>query len=658
MQEINLKNVKLHDGFWSPFQDKIIDMVIPYQEKILRDEIADAEKSHAIANFRIAAGLEEGEFYGMVFQDSDMAKWLEGAAYSLRVRENKELEARLDEVIEIIRKAQQPDGYLDTYFIIKEPDKKWQNLLEGHELYCAGHMIEAGVAYYEATGKTVLLDVCRRLADHIDRIFRLNGRPGYPGHPEIELACMKLYRATGEERYMLLAKHFLDERGADPDFFRREREARDFQIWGMDPDNHIYNQSFAPVREQKEAVGHAVRAMYLYEAMADVAAATGDEEMMKACQALWSDAAERKMSVTGGIGSVGNLEAFSEIPYYLPNDTAYNETCAQIGLMFFSKKMLDAGIMPDGKYADVMELLLYNSTISGIQFDGTRFFYVNPLEVNPQISGKVWGHEHVVPTRPRWYACACCPPNLVRMVTSLGKYTLSQETNKIYSHLMIGLDADLPQARIHIDSDYPWKGQVRYEISARIPNLEFAFHIPGYVKKYRLLFNGEDITENTVVKNGYVYLKGFGKTEDGKDIIEITFDLPVRRIYADERILADGMKTAYKRGPIVYCFEGVDHNEKLHLTKVREDTEITEIPAEQALADIRIAEDSTVTKDSLKNVVCLDMQGICYDVKLEEGEKLYTENRPVKTACTLTAIPYYLWGNRGETQMRVWMEEQ
>ena len=652
MRDIDLKNIRLKDGFWSPFQDKVIDMVIPYQEKILRDQIADAEKSHAIANFRIAAGLEQGEFYGMVFQDSDVAKWIEGAAYSLIIRPDAELEKRIDAIIDIIEQAQQPDGYLDTYFIVKEPDRKWTNLLEGHELYCAGHMIEAGVAYYEATGKDKLLAVCRRLADHIDNVFRLGGREGIPGHQEIELALVKLYKATGEERYIKLAQHFIDQRGTNRDFFKREKESRDFEVFGMDPDNLDYNQSYAPVREQTKAVGHSVRAMYMYEAMADLAAVTGDESLLTACKTLWSDVTEKKMYVTGGIGSDGSLESFSKA-YYLPNDMAYNETCAQIAMMFFTKKLLDANKKPEGKYADVMELLIYNSTISGMQFDGTRFFYVNPLETNPGISGEIFGHKHVIPSRPRWYACACCPPNLVRMITSLGKYALSEDGSNVYSHMMIGSESKLAACDLTIESKYPWTGYAKYTVRKKADDLTLAIHLPGYVHEYKVLRNGADATADTRLDAGYLYFEDFSDEET----IELSFDIVVRRVYANDLVLDDAMKVAFKRGPICYCFEGVDNGEKLQKISAAEGGSITELAGADLLKDMQISDMSTVTTESLKDTVCLQIEGMRTSVNLAAGEALYTENRPSRKPAQLIAVPYYLWGNRGLSQMRVWINE-
>jgi DUF1680 family protein len=421
--QIDFKQRRIQDEFWTPFQKLVKNVVVPYQQAVLEDKIEGVEKSGAIQNFRIAAGLAEGDFYGMVFQDSDVAKWLEAVAYSLELEPNTELEAYADEIIEIIGKAQQPDGYLNTYFTIKDPDRRWQNLQECHELYCAGHMIEAAVAYYEATGKKKFLTIVQRMADHICNRFGPDKHRGIPGHQEIELALLKLYRATGEGRYRDLAGYFLDERGTEPNFFAEESEKRQWNHFGIDPEDRLYAQNHAPVREQNTAEGHSVRAMYMYTAMADYAAETGDAAMANACRALFNNVANKRMFITGGIGSTVEGEAFS-IDYDLPNDITYNETCASVGLVFFTRKMLD--LEPDANYADVMEKALYNGVLSGMQLDGKKFFYVNPLEVIPGVSGKLAGYKHVKPVRPGWYACACCPPNVARLPHITSKICLGR----------------------------------------------------------------------------------------------------------------------------------------------------------------------------------------------------------------------------------------
>ena len=390
---ITQENIKVtaykSDGFIGKYQKLIRDTVIPYQYSVLCDEAPDTEKSHVVKNFENAAKALHGEdvgdgFYGMVFQDSDAAKWIEAAAYSLALYPDDQLSATVDELIDKIAAAQDEDGYLDTYFTIKDRDKRWQNLLEGHELYCSGHMMEAACAYYEATGKKKLLDVMEKNAEHIYKHFITEHNEGVPGHPEIELALMKMYRTTGNKKWLLLAEHFINKRGEDPHFYEKEAAKRDWSVWGNNPTSHDYQQSGKPVRAQSDATGHAVRAVYLYTGMAQLSAKCGDNALYDACKRLWESITRRRMYVTGGIGSTVIGEAFS-VDYDLPPDTAYAETCASIGLMFFANAMLKNELI--GEYADVMETAFYNTVLGGMQLDGKRFFYVNPLEVVPGISG-------------------------------------------------------------------------------------------------------------------------------------------------------------------------------------------------------------------------------------------------------------------------------
>lgn len=632
IREVSLTKIKVEDSFWSERQKLIADVVIPFQEKVLNDDVEGVEKSHALANFRIAAGLEEGEFYGMVFQDSDVAKWLEGAAYSLILKPDAELERRADEIIEVIEKAQQPDGYLNTYFTIKEPEHRWQNLEECHELYCAGHMMEAAVAYYDATGKDRLLKVMERMADHIGGRFGTDKQPGIPGHQEIEIGLMRLYHATGKEKYRELAQYFIDERGKNPDFFKEESERRGWTHFGLGA-GADYNQSFAPVREQKTAEGHSVRAVYMYTAMADLAHTTGEKELLDACEAIWDNITQKRMYLTGGIGSSGEGEAFT-IDYDLPNDMAYAETCASIGLAFFAKKMLD--IRPSNKYAEILERVLYNGILSGMQLDGKRFFYVNPLEANPGVSGKLLGYKHVLTQRPGWFACACCPPNLVRMVMSLGKYAWSQSENVIYSHLYVGGRAELDQAVIEVESKFPWEGKVTYVVNPKQEGESFtlAVRIPSYAKETEVLLNGVR-SESLDEKEGYAYIT---RQWQRVERVEISFEMPVRRIYCNTKVRDNENCVALMRGPIVYCFERVDNGADIQELRVLKEEKIR----------------AEVCSDGLlKGMTLLQVKG----GRMKSGEELYTECRPVLEPCEMMAIPYFAWGNRGENQMRVWMPE-
>ncbi|MCM1136049.1 MAG: glycoside hydrolase family 127 protein [Clostridium sp.] len=642
-REIQSSQVKIDDAFWSQIQEKVIDVVIPFQEKVLNDEIPGVEKSHAIENFRIAAGLKTGEFYGMVFQDSDLAKWLEGVAYSLSVKPDSALEERADEIIDIIEKAQQPDGYLDTYFIVKEPERRWQNLQECHELYCAGHMMEAAEAYYQATGKEKLLHVTERLADHIiGRFGPEEGKEhGFPGHQEVEIGLMKLYRVTGKEKYKAMARYFLEERGKNPNYFYEEKIKRGWQHWGqysLEPLDAAYNQAHKPVYEQTEAVGHAVRALYMYTAMADLAGTDGDERLYRACRTLWDNIVNKKMYITGGIGGDSEGEAFGP-NYELPNDMAYAETCASIAMVFFAHRMLEMDM--DGVYADIIERELYNSTISGMQLDGKKYFYVNPLECEPGVSGKLFGYKHALPERPGWYACACCPPNLIRLMTSLGKYGWSESDSTIYSHLMIGQKAELEKAEITVETRYPWEGEAVYHVAPKTEQeFTLAIHIPYYVdferKEAFLSVNEEVLDAGKLMKKGYAYIKR--KWQAGDKVV-IHFPMEVRKVYANQQVRENAGCAAILRGPVVYCFEGADNGGPLQSLRIPKELK---------------AEAFTCEEGILKGNVLLRIKGC----RMVGGEELYSEKPPVKAEAELTAIPYYAWANRGENQMRVWMLEE
>lgn len=619
------------DGFIGKYQKLIKETVIPYQYTVLCDKAPDAEKSHVIQNFLNAAKAIKGEdvgdgFYGMVFQDSDAAKWLEAAAYSLSVIPDSELEKTADELIDIIAAAQDKDGYLNTYFTIKDRDKRWTNLLEGHELYCSGHFIEAACAYYEATGKRKLLDVMLKNVQHIYNHFITEKHEGFPGHPEIELALMKMYRCTGEKICLDLAEHFINTRGCDPDFYKKEKASRDWTVWGNNAEDNNYQQSGKPVREQTEATGHAVRAVYLYTGMADLAAENGDKELFDACKKLWNNIAERKMYITGGIGSTVIGEAFTT-DYDLPNDTAYAETCASIGLMFFASRMLENEVKSE--YADVMERAFYNTVLAGMQLDGKRFFYVNPLECVPGISGCTATHWHTLTQRPGWYACACCPPNVARLISSFGKYAYGENEDTAYCHLFAAGNVEFNNGiKLTCETNYPYDFTVTYKIEK---GGKIAVRIPGWSKEYTLTHNG-NIVNGT--ENGYAFITA----ADG-DTIVLTLDSTPRYIYASPKIPELTGCTAVFRGPLVYCFEGADNGgDVLSLSLVR-GGKITVSGKCRNLPD---------------NIVSLTLPAL----RTLPSDSLYSYEPPVEQDCNATAIPYYAWCNRGENQMRVWMTEK
>ena len=635
-RQIRVSDIRIQDSFWSKVQNLIIDEVIPYQERILHDEVEGAEKSAAIRNYRIAAGLEKGEFYGFVFQDSDVAKWLEGVAYALAVRPDPELMRRADEVIDLIGQAQQEDGYLDTYFIIKEPDHKWQNLQECHELYCAGHLMEAAAAYYRETGKDRLLQIASKLADLIGQKFGPDKEHGVPGHQEVENGLLAMYRVTGEDKYRELAFYFINERGQDPDVFSKEQAKRGWYHFGMNPVDRQYSQIHAPVRQQKKATGHAVRAVYMYMAMAELAREKKDDSLYDACRTLWDNIVRQQMYITGGIGSTHHGEAFT-FDYDLPNDSVYAETCASVAMVMFAKRMLD--IEPLGEYADIMEKELFNTVLSGMQLDGKSFFYVNPLEVVQGVSEVQPEYRHVVRRRPKWYACACCPPNIVRLITSLGTYGWTEKEDTIWCHLLTGQKAELEKAVIEVESGYPWDGAVRFAVQPKIDReFTLAVHVPEGIADLKVQLNGEDQDTAGMIQRGYLYITKVWKAGDS---VSLDFALPVLRNYADPRVRSDAGCTALTRGPVVYCFEQTDQEGKDPLQTYR-------LPADAKI------EEEKCEEGPLAGMTVLHMEGL----HLKAADTLYSHNKPEKEKVRLTAVPYYAWSNREEGDMRVWIEEE
>lgn len=616
--------VRFNDKLWAHRMRLVREVVIPYQWDALNDRIPGVAPSHAIENFRIAAGESEGEFFGKVFQDSDVAKWLEAVSYTLASHPDPELEATADDVIDLVVRAQQDDGYLNTYFTVAEPDKRWSNLRDWHELYCAGHMMEAAVAYYEATGKRKLLDAMCRFADHIASVFgREPGKKrGYPGHPEIELALVRLYRATGEKRYLELSKYFVDERGQQPHWYEIEAKARGSDEPYLADLGPAYSQAHLPVREQKTAEGHAVRALYLFSAMADLALETGDETLADVCAALWENVTKRRMYITGGVGSDEYGERFT-FDYDLPNDRAYAETCASIALVFWARRMLNLDV--DSKYADVMERALYNGVLSGISLDGKSFFYVNPLEVWPEACSNRHDLQHVKTVRQGWFSCACCPPNLARLIASLGQYMYSQEGDTIYAHLYAASEADLEVAgqsvRLVQETEYPWGEEVSFVVEPQhAGEFTLALRLPGWCEKPQIVVNGEVVAIDDIVSKGYAYIRR--KWESG-DRVKLILEMPVQRIKANPKVRENAGKVALQRGPIVYCLEEADNGENLSSIVLPYDAELT----------------ANWRDDLLGGVVTIT--GQAYREKSWDGD-LYRPmgRKPETVPVEITAVPY------------------
>ncbi len=696
---IDLKRIAVTDSFWHREQELVRTEVIPYQWDALNDRIEGAEPSYCMHNFKAAGRLmkrkqekgadfeapaytyrgfavfpEKGKedpdtFYGFVFQDTDFSKWIEAVGYSLTWHPDPELEKTADEAIDIVCAAQAENGYLDTYYIINGMDRAFTNLQDHHELYCLGHLVEGAVAYYQATGKDKLLKAACRYADYVAEYFgpEEGQCKGYPGHEIAEMALVRLYEVTGEEKYLKVSRFFLDQRGQEPLYFEEEGKARaeyEGREYKPNPEHSAYYQADLPVREQSEAVGHAVRAVYLYSGMADVARLTEDEKMQKACQRLWDNITKEKLYITGGIGGTVHGEAFS-YNYDLPNDAAYSETCAAIGLAFFARRMLE--IKADARYADVMEQALYNTVLSGMALDGKSFFYVNPLEVVPIGCHKDKRLEHVKPIRQKWFGCACCPPNIARIVSSVAAYAYTEAEDCFYTHLYMGsrLTTALngTALSVTVDTDMPFDGQVKMTLGVlKEEKAEgtLAFRIPGWsgeAKVVLLRTEGSDKLDLSALKDGeridsatgirarmeagYLYLTG--SWQDG-DTIALTFPMEVHMKMATPKVREDMDKVAFVRGPITYCMEEADNTEELHLYRV----DLNRIGNQCEKVELE-------TWDELGHEMTLLKVPGLKRKKAEENALYMDYQPPMEEEVTMTFLPYYAWANRGEGEMKVWI---
>ncbi len=631
---ISNKAVKITDGFWKEKIELIKNEVIPYQWSALNDEIDGAAKSCCLRNFRLAAeaikkrkqgistpvyavdkweytpdNSEPESFMGWVFQDSDLYKWLEAVGYILQNENNAELEALADGAIELICNAQETDGYLNTLYTINNPALRFTNLRDHHELYCFGHLAEAAVSYYEATGKQALLNCACRYADLICREFGEEGKAGYDGHEIAEMALIKLFKATGSDDYLKQAKLFIDRRGTKPYYFDIEQ--------GKNRGNELYyeyNQAHLPVREQDSAVGHAVRAVYLYSGMADVAAETDEEKLLSACKRLFDSITNKRMYITGGIGSTRHGEAFTT-DYHLPNDTAYAESCAAIGLTFFAHRMLKSDF--NAKYADVMERCLYNGILSGMAEDGKAFFYTNPLELRPDEVKTDPDKSHIKTERQKWFGCACCPPNIARLISGIGGYCLSENESTLFINLYCSLEAETEFGKISIESDYLNSGRVKISVNAKKP-FRLALRIPEWSKGFTFS------RENPFIKNGYACFD-----IEGKDTLTAEFNPEIRIMRANSRVREDIGRVAITRGPLVYCLEEADNGSGLHLLRLSPHPKF-EFDGGSIYANAYREEDG--------------------------GSALYFEyKKPNERLQRVRFIPYYKWANRGEGEMQVYI---
>ncbi|CAM4482498.1 hypothetical protein FHS16_004755 [Paenibacillus endophyticus] len=644
MNPVAVSKATIIDRFWSPRQDLVRDVVVPYQWEALNDLIEGAEKSGTIANFRAAAEGRIGGHHGFVFQDSDLAKWLETVGFVLQQHRDEELEKLADAAIELIGSAQMDNGYIGTYYQLQKPGEQWENVRDDHEMYNAGHFMEAAVAYYEATGNRKILDIMCKFADHIVATFgaRAGQLPGYCGHPEIELALVKLYKLTGNQSYLETSRFFVEERGREPKYFDVELQKRldDGRKERVDRRPMDYFQSHAPIREQRTADGHAVRAVYLFAGATDIADEYNDDSLLEAVKSLWDNVVQRRMYVTGGIGSSDYFEAFS-FDYDLPNDRAYAETCAAIGFLNWGQRLLQ--IEGDSRYADVIERVLYNGLLSGISLDGRSYFYVNPLEVWPVVSGRRDDIPSARTRRQPWFGCACCPPNIARFIASLSSYIYSVNENELYVHQYIGSRTEQTfkggKITVHQQTEYPWSGNVVLEISGGSAEFSLALRLPSWSKRTVLRLNGVEIEASGITEKGYAKIQ---RIWSEGDIIEMELDMSVALVRSHPELRETSGKTAVQRGPVLYCLEEADNGANLRDLQLSSDAAFEGQFIPDLLEGIYVIE----SKDAWRTA---------YDAASTE---LYTTKRYNKKQAKAVFVPYYAWANREEGEMTVWIRER
>jgi uncharacterized protein len=609
LRTVPFRDVTIQDSFWAPRRETNRVASIPFSLQKL-------EEAGNLEDMRLAGRRATNGFRGPVFMDSDLYKALEAASYSLATHPDPALEAQLDGIIQLLAAAQQPDGYLNSWFTVKEPAKRWTNLRDWHELYCAGHMFEAAVAHYQATGKTNFLNIATRCADYIDSVF---GPPpkrlGYPGHPEIELALVKLWRATGNARYFDLARFFIENRGRH--FFATEHNTP------LEKYDGSYFQDDVPIYDHKNIKGHAVRAAYLMSGTTEIATETGDERLLAMLDRVWRNTTERNQYITGGIGPSAHNEGFT-VDYDLPNASAYQETCATIALAQWAHRL--ALLYGDARYADALERALYNGVLSGVSQDGTKFFYVNPLESA--------GTHH----RSPWFGCACCPPNVTRTLAALGGYAYATSADSFYVNLYIQGSALAKVGEmavgLKVTTDYPWDGKVALEVApAARAKFALMLRVPGWCANPTVLVN-RLASKAVSFQRGYVVLDREWKRGDR---VELDLPMPVRRIAANPSVKADYGLLALQRGPIVYCLEQCDQS--------------------QPLASLWLPPDAELKAARLPGLLggVVTISGEARAASPQKwGRKLYqpltySERVPFK------AIPYCDWDNRQAGPMKVWL---
>ena len=639
-----LKQVRIDGGFWGRLMDVNRRNTLPIQYKRCKE-------TGRIDAFKLKWKPGQPN-QPHIFWDSDVGKWIEAAGLNLATHPDAKLERCVDGVIDLIARAQQPDGYLNSHYIVSDLKARWTNLRDAHELYCAGHLTEGAVAYFLGTGKRKFLDVMCRYVDHIATVFGTHPgqKRGYCGHEEIELALVKLFRATNEKRYLDLARYFVDERGRQPHYFDIEAGARGEKPRNVRIDprgsvpgdfyfNYEYNQSHRPVREQSTVVGHSVRAMYLYCGMADVAAATGDETLLAACRRLWTNLVHKQMHITGGLGPVHANEGFT-CDYDLPNEGAYLETCAAIGLVFWAHRMVNAEL--DSRYTDVMERALYNGTISGVGHDGMAFFYGNPLAAQPGFNGNgqfvAKGYHY---RRSEWFGTSCCPTNIVRMLAQFPGFLYSTGPDQLAVHHYAQSEARLSVAgqtiRFTQTTSYPWHEKIVIAVQPeRTARWTLSLRIPGWCRQAGLQVNGKPVAVKPITRKGYARIKREWRAGDR---VTLVLPMPVEQIEAHPAVRQDCGRVALQRGPVVYCLEEADNGVNLNDLVLRSNPAFT---IQRGKTGLWAGVSKIRAKACRRNIG--DWQG-----------RLYRSQASRQVPCTITAIPYFMWANRAPGEMLVWI---
>jgi len=627
---VPFSQIKLEGQFWHERLDTVLESTVPSQHRKLGEYgILDSLKlPNPPPPLRFPR--HPNGFTVQVFWDSDVGKWIEAASYALAHRRDADIEAKIEAAITDLENAQAPDGYLNCWYLGREPEKRWTNLRDNHEMYNAGHLLEGAIAYFQATGRRRFLDVMERYLEHIYATFGTGTgqRRGYDGHEEIELALMKLYYLTRERKHLDFATYMINERGRQsPHYFDVEREVREGgdtaqrYVFG----NYEYSQSHKPVREQDKVVGHAVRAMYLYTAMADLAAELGDAALKHACEVLWDDVIETKMYVTAGLGPSAHNEGFTH-DFDLPNQTAYAETCASVALIFWAQRMLHLDL--DGKYADVLELAMFNGALSGLSRDGKHYFYANPLESDG------------TPTRWDWHTCPCCTMNVSRLVASVGSYFLSTAPDGVVFHLYGGIASEVQVAGTNVSlrevSNYPWSGDIAIHVDPEVPStFDVKLRVPAWCKGARIEVNGEAV--DLEIERGYATVR---RTWNKGDRIALTLPMHPERLFAHPGVIMDAGRVALKRGPLVYCLEEVDNpGGSVQRLKLPRNSELR----------------TEVRSDLFDGIVTIKCDATAIDET--EFKPLYRTTPPKENQATLTAVPYFLWANRAQGSMVVWVPE-